>query len=415
MQDPPLHGALTETPEISQSGDREHYLVKIGTDLYAVGKGEVSLAEQDVAAVGSKSYAEGEDSLLSADVILLTDGRVKVNGIVIDSAERFTAYDHNCFITKDGGLYSLQYRNGSFFLEKITDDFSAFIDPYASYYYINQQGELIFFSSEEDRSGKLIYTFHPTGIMHPTSGKNDLFVDENSVLWKYTRNSLKATKVAEEVAWVGYHDYNGGSVYGCVHVMKDGTAYAAGTTRKVELYDKPENTAYLKSDRLYFNGYYSDAQEMNRLQNYHLTNEHTLCLYMEGKTAAITNVAEVIGGEYDAQADELYAWFIRTDGSFWRYGFRSGTLTELNAETNPTEPGESTEPTDSTDTSEPQLVRGDADGDGAFTLRDLVLFQKWLLCVPDAKLANPQTADLSGDDVLDVFDLALMKRELTEN
>ena len=135
-------------------------------------------------------------------------------------------------------------------------------------------------------------------------------------------------------------------------------------------------------------------------------------MYMEGKTAAITNIAEVVGGEYDTQADELYAWFIRTDGSFWRFGFRSGTLTEMH--TSPTEPSEVSVPTDSTDTSEPQLVRGDTDGDGSFTLIDLVLFQKWLLCIPDAKLANPQAADLSGDAALDVFDLGLMKRELTE-
>ena len=92
------------------------------------------------------------------------------------------------------------------------------------------------------------------------------YIRRNAFLF-CNRNILKATKVAEKVEWIGYHDYDGGSAYGCVHVMKDGTAYVTGTTRKVEFYEKPENTAYLKSGRPYFNEYYSDSQEMNRLQN----------------------------------------------------------------------------------------------------------------------------------------------------
>ena len=38
--------------------------------------------------------------------------------------------------------------------------------------------------------------------------------------------------------------------------------------------------------------------------------------------------------------------------------------------------------------------------------------QKWLLVVPDVKLADWEAADLYKDNRLDVFDLCLMKREL---
>ncbi len=57
-------------------------------------------------------------------------------------------------------------------------------------------------------------------------------------------------------------------------------------------------------------------------------------------------------------------------------------------------------------------VRGDVNADGFFNITDAVLFQKWLLSAPDAKLSNWQAGDLWQDDVLDVFDLCLMKREL---
>ncbi|MBR2088669.1 MAG: CotH kinase family protein [Oscillospiraceae bacterium] len=56
--------------------------------------------------------------------------------------------------------------------------------------------------------------------------------------------------------------------------------------------------------------------------------------------------------------------------------------------------------------------RGDVNADGLFDIADLILFQKWLLGVPGAKLTHWQAADFDGDDCLDVFDLGLMKHEL---
>ncbi|MDD6278536.1 MAG: glycoside hydrolase family 9 protein [Oscillospiraceae bacterium] len=61
---------------------------------------------------------------------------------------------------------------------------------------------------------------------------------------------------------------------------------------------------------------------------------------------------------------------------------------------------------------EPEKVRGDVNADGSFTAADVVALQKWLLCVPDTKLADWQAGDLCEDEKLDVFDLCIMKREL---
>ena len=57
-------------------------------------------------------------------------------------------------------------------------------------------------------------------------------------------------------------------------------------------------------------------------------------------------------------------------------------------------------------------IEGDVNNDGAFNVSDIVLLQKWLLAVPDTHLTNWKAADFCEDNILNVFDLCLMKRKL---
>ena len=57
---------------------------------------------------------------------------------------------------------------------------------------------------------------------------------------------------------------------------------------------------------------------------------------------------------------------------------------------------------------------GDVNNDGEFNVADAVLLQKWLLAVPDTHLADWKAVDFCNDNKLDVFDLCLMKQELTK-
>ncbi|MCQ2460476.1 MAG: dockerin type I repeat-containing protein, partial [Ruminococcus sp.] len=61
------------------------------------------------------------------------------------------------------------------------------------------------------------------------------------------------------------------------------------------------------------------------------------------------------------------------------------------------------------------LPKGDANADGEFNVADIITLQKWILDVPDAELKDWQSADLCKDGKIDVFDLCVMKRLLTEN
>ncbi|MEE5993888.1 MAG: dockerin type I repeat-containing protein [Oscillospiraceae bacterium] len=57
-------------------------------------------------------------------------------------------------------------------------------------------------------------------------------------------------------------------------------------------------------------------------------------------------------------------------------------------------------------------IAGDVNAAGNFNIADVILFQKWLLNVPDTHLENWKAADFYEDDRLNIFDLCLMKREL---
>ncbi|MBR3629591.1 MAG: cellulase family glycosylhydrolase [Oscillospiraceae bacterium] len=60
---------------------------------------------------------------------------------------------------------------------------------------------------------------------------------------------------------------------------------------------------------------------------------------------------------------------------------------------------------------DPQPVTGDLNGDGAASVNDVILLQKWLLGL-DVTFADQDAADMSGDDIVDIFDLALLKKLL---
>ena len=59
-------------------------------------------------------------------------------------------------------------------------------------------------------------------------------------------------------------------------------------------------------------------------------------------------------------------------------------------------------------------IEGDVNADGALSVIDAMLLQKWLLAVPDAKLTDWKAADLCEDNIINVLDLHLMKRMLLE-
>ena len=59
-------------------------------------------------------------------------------------------------------------------------------------------------------------------------------------------------------------------------------------------------------------------------------------------------------------------------------------------------------------------INGDANGDGKFTVADVVMLQRYLLGEPGIELTVWQNADLYDDDIIDTFDLCIMKNRFLE-
>lgn len=60
------------------------------------------------------------------------------------------------------------------------------------------------------------------------------------------------------------------------------------------------------------------------------------------------------------------------------------------------------------------IIMGDVNSDGKFTVADVTLFQSWIMG-KNVTLNNSQAVDFCNDGVLDSFDLCMMKSELLAN
>lgn len=57
-----------------------------------------------------------------------------------------------------------------------------------------------------------------------------------------------------------------------------------------------------------------------------------------------------------------------------------------------------------------EMIKGDVNADDAFTIADVVLMQKWILTSSDVKLTNAKAGDILQDNILNIFDLCMMKQ-----
>lgn len=334
------------------------------------------------------------------DLVLQNNGTLLLNDKVIEGI-RFESVIDGCALTADGTLYFIFPHGEEPVLVKAGEKCKELIS--ADKFYLDNRGELVWCDVDYDSKGEPVLYSRHTGIMNPRKAAYNYFIDENNVLWEVNIFSyFKKTKVAEDVIDLGY--YNSSLGYRTeIYTTSDGRSYVAYSKKEVEVYEDvacPTEQPYLQKGYLYipeYDGKYDDGTNSDLLIDWFITYDSILTLNLAGKHFAISDVSEVIDEEYVKYQDKGYAWFIRKDGSVWRYCFEDEEAVQMT-------------PLDYM----PEILECDVNLDGQFNIADVVTFQKWLLGDPDTKLADWRAADVCGGYSLDIFDLCAMKKKLLQ-
>ena len=367
-------------------------LYKLANDkLIAIAE---NVADFDVGHIYGIDY-----DIIRTETILYNDGTVEVNGKKIENAEgmHFKQLGHSLLITDNGDVYSLREEDDIYTFYLIYSGFGRFLE-HSSLNFLSDKGEVI--QIEIKKIIPMDYQAYPTGIIDVVDSCNYFFIDKNKVLWKIDRNLSSAPtvhKCAEDVIYVGYRYYDNGTVYGCVHITSDGTAYKAGTNIKVILTEMPPDS-YRAADRFILpfgdsDAYSDDSADLTKKYDYHITNDNILCMEYDGKKAAVADVESLIAARKSDDGKTVHTFFLKTDGSIWYYSFDKQEYRNALSDAL-------------------KNVKGDVNADGKFNTADIVTFQKLLLAKKGTFLKNWKAADMCEDNILDVFDLCLMRKEL---
>ena len=404
--DPELHNTGIDNFEVGQSkyynpdpknGNRGLVTLVNGL-LCSVRGNKVKIVETDVADyehVYQRSYSE---SYNYADMVLKNDGTLLVNGEVITDI-KVTDMRNGYFLGENGYIYTIVPKGEGFITATVTTDAKSFVDN-CSPFYVTKDGHMKYYRTELTGDGEIRAVTGNTNIGEPVSscclGLICYVLDKGRTLYQvcYT-DTLYKKKIDDNVTSLNLSDYESLIEY----TKTDGTIVV---TDNMHI---GTNDPFIVPKRLdiedgsfYIHEYQARGiKEDDAIFFYFITQDRTMSLSFLGDYCGLTNVKGEIGGTYDTEEDNGYVYFLRTDGSIWQYNLDTKQWNEALAGILPVEK---------------ENAKGDVNGDGELSVADIVLFQKWLLGVPDTHLADWKAGNLCDDDRLDTFDLCMMRKEL---
>lgn len=370
--------------------------------------------------IGSRLYTQ-QHEFYSGSMLAVSDAELPKGWLLWHSYSEYTALDSKMYLqTPDGSIKEISgdfihAMNGSFGItpEQITfmaidssaDEWDIFLYDNGNITNLTKNSG---FRNEDPKwspNGKQIV--FKRGYWDNNIGD---FVYDLATLDIDTHEVTMLTNDRPEDA-MPFFSEDGKYIYYTRYIDGIGSIYRmdVATHETQDIYSEPYVTAYypiIKGEQLYFAKWYSSENHCDQLMHYDGSNISSLSFNsqqydcsdpcpIEGDTMIYSGTEN---GDYD-----LYYY----DGS------RSVRLTELCSDIN-----ELGADYYSLEEYEDYLanskIMGDVNDDGEFNIADLVLFQKWLLAVPDSELVNWRAADLCEDERLDVFDLCIMRKLLIE-
>ena len=402
--DPALHNSKTNQFEAGRSyyynkkpDGNSGIITLVNGTLYSVSGGEVKAVESDVQdyeSIYRRSYSK---SYNYADMVLKTDGTLLVNGESLTDV-KFKAMSEGYLLGENGNIYCMVPSGDDFSISVVVSDTNGWVEG-CNPLFVTKDNHLKYYSVKLVDDGKISVFIGNTYIGEPISacktGSNCYVVDKSHTLFELGfSDSFSKKKIADNVLSVNTL-YSG---EGVEYTKTDGSSIILN---KTSIYGRSSSTNYLGIDCgvFYIPEYQNRGIEENdAVFDYTINRNRTLTLFFLGNHCGLTNVYGEIGETYDVEQDHGYVYFLRTDGSIWKYNLDDQQWQEAVAGT-----------ATITDT---KIVKGDINSDGKLNVSDAVLFQKWLNKAPDVYFDNWKIADLFEDEKLDFYDMVIMRREL---
>lgn len=382
-------------PETGNSGQ----LALLNGTLYSIRGSEVKIVETDVADYEYEYRRTYGGSYNNADMVLKTDGTLLVNSESIMNTPVRAMCD-GYILAENGSIYTIVPKGDGFITAVVASDSKGWVED-CSPLYIAQNGQLKYYSCKLTGDGKVSVFNGNTNIGTPVSaykaGSTCYVVDGAHTLYKLDfYNTFTKTKLADNAVSVGISEDNGRIEY----VTTDGkTELIRDTGAMSDYFSGAGKELGIQAGTFYIRQYQDRGIEENdAVFSYYINSSRTMSLSFLGDYCGLTNVEGEICATYDTALDHGLVYFLRTDGSIWQYDLDAKQWQEAIAGTVPIVV--------------PEKIKGDVNADGSFNVSDVVLLQKWLLAVPDTELKDWKAADFCDDNVLDVYDLCIMKREL---
>lgn len=375
-------------------------LALVNETLYSICGSEVKAVETDVADYEYVYKRNYSGSYNYADMVLKTDGTLLLNGESIMNTPVRAMYD-GYILAENGNIYTIVPKGDGFITATVATDSKEWVEN-CSPLYITQTGHLKYYSYKLTGDGKVSVFTGNTNIGTPVSaykaGSTCYVVDGAHTLYELDfSDTFTKTKLADNAVSVGIsEDYQR-----IEYVTTEGTTeliHNTGAAGSGYLSTAGKNLV-IKAGTFYIRQYQDRGiEESDALFSYYIDNSHTMSLSFLGNYCGLTNVESEICATYDTAQEHGYVYFLRTDGSIWQYNLDTQQWQETIAGTTPIVV--------------PEKVKGDVNADGLFNVSDVVLLQKWLLTEPNTELKDWKAADFFNDNILDVFDLCVMKSEL---
>ena len=362
--------------------------------LYTINGRDFEAVETDVADYERYYERTYNKSYNYADMVLKKDGTLLVNGEPTTDI-KVKAMRDGYYLGENGSIYTLVSKGDGFTTAAVATDSKGWIDG-CEPFYIAKNGHIKYYSKRLIADGRISAYTGNTNIGEPVSacafGSLCYVVENGGTLYEINYSGKFSKKaIAEGVASVGLNAKGSRVVY----TQKDGTEVEIPIT---DFYyaNEGENLGVTVGNFYLHEYQYRGISENDAVFDYFIDKNKTMHMEFLGDWCSLTNVECALGASYDTKQDEGFVYFLRTDGSVYRYNLDAKKWSEV---------------LEGTLKIERKYVKGDVDADGELTINDIILAERYI-ANRSVYLPNRESGDIYKDNKITPIDVEFMKKAL---